>query len=97
MLTVACKQNFIAAGLYSPKIVAFDPRNSEKRLFELASHRRSILKLCLIDDNYLVSMSEDKTCCVWDLRVQKCVKTMMLSVGKGTVRRRVYIIYIYTY
>lgn len=71
--------NFIAAGLYTPKIIAFDPRESNKRLFELSPHKRSIIELCLVQDHYLVSLSEDKTLSVWDLRTRSRVKLMYLA------------------
>ncbi|XP_050423701.1 F-box/WD repeat-containing protein 9-like [Adelges cooleyi] len=79
VLTVTCKENFIAAGLYTPKVVAFDPRDSEKHLFELNPHTRSIIELCLIQDYYLISLSEDRTISLWDLRSQKTVKSMYLA------------------
>lgn len=80
VLSITSKENFVAAGLYSPKIIVFDPREPEKRLFELLnSHTRSIIDLCLIEDNYLISLSEDKTVSVWDLRTNNTVKSMYLS------------------
>ncbi|XP_008187735.1 F-box/WD repeat-containing protein 9 isoform X2 [Acyrthosiphon pisum] len=81
VLSITSKENFIAAGLYTPKIIAFDPREPEKRLFELLhSHSRSIIDLCLIEDYYLVSMSEDKTVSIYDLRKNRTVKAMLLSI-----------------
>lgn len=82
VLSITCKDNFIAAGLYTPKIIAFDPRESEKRLFELSPHKRSIIELCLVQDYYLISLSEDKTLSVWDLRTQSTVKSMYLAKVK---------------
>lgn len=80
MLSITSKENFVAAGLYSPKVIAFDPRESEKRLFELNNfHTRSIIELCLIEDYYLISLSEDKKVSVWDLRTNNTVKSMYLS------------------
>lgn len=80
VLSITSKENFIAAGLYCPKIIAFDPREPEKRLFELLhSHSRSIIDLCLIEDYYLISLSEDQTVSVYDLRKNKQVKSMLLS------------------
>lgn len=79
VLSITNKHNFIAAGLYIPKIIAFDPRESDKRLFELRPHKRSIIELCLIQDHYLISLSEDKTLSVWDLRTHSRVKSMYLA------------------
>jgi len=80
VLSIASKENFVAAGLYCPKIIAFDPREPERRLFELLhSHSRTIIDLCLIEDNYLISLSEDQTVSVYDLRKNKTVKSMLLS------------------
>lgn len=85
MLSITSKENFVATGLYCPKIIAFDPREPEKRLFELLnSHTRSIIDLCLIEDYYLISLSEDKTVSVWDLRTNNTVKSMYLSKVKET-------------
>jgi len=78
VLSIASKQNFVAAGLYTPKIIAFDPRESGKRLFELNPHKRSIIDLCLVQDYYLVSLSEDKTLSIWDLRTHRTVKSIHL-------------------
>ncbi|XP_060867183.1 F-box/WD repeat-containing protein 9-like [Metopolophium dirhodum] len=84
VLSITSKENFVAAGLYCPKIIAFDPREPEKRLFELLnSHSRSIIDLCLIEDYYLISLSEDKTVSVYDLRTNNTVKSMLLS-NKGS-------------
>lgn len=89
VLSITSKENFVAAGLYSPKIIAFDPREPEKRLFELLnSHTRSIIDLCLIEDNYLISLSEDKTVSVWDLRTNNTVKSMYLSKVKETYNHK---------
>jgi len=82
VLSITSKENFVAAGLYCPKTIAFDPRQPEKRLFELTSHSRSIIDLCLIEDYYLISLSEDKTVSVWDLRTNNTVKSMYLSKVK---------------
>ncbi|XP_050534778.1 F-box/WD repeat-containing protein 9-like [Daktulosphaira vitifoliae] len=79
VLSVTCKENFVAAGLYTPKVVAFDPRDCEKRLFELNPHTRCIIELCLVQDYYLISLSEDRTMSVWDLRTHKTVKSMYLA------------------
>jgi WD40 repeat protein len=85
VLSITSKENFVAAGLYSPKIVAFDPREPKKRLLELLySHTRSIIDLCLIENYYLISLSEDKTVSVWDLRKNNTVKSMCLSKVKET-------------
>lgn len=78
------KENFVAAGLYTRKVVAYDPRECEKRLFELNPHTRSIIELCIIQDHYLVSLSEDKTLSVWDLRTHSTVKSINLSQVKET-------------
>lgn len=82
MLSITSKENFVAAGLYTPKVIAFDPRACEKRLFELNPHTRSIIDLCLIQDYYLTSLSEDRTMSVWDLRTQSTVKSMYLAKVK---------------
>ncbi|CAI6348790.1 unnamed protein product [Macrosiphum euphorbiae] len=80
VMSITSKENFIAAGLCCPKIIAFDPREPEKRLFELLrSHSLSIIDLCLIEDYYLISLSADKTVSVYDLRKNKQVKSMLLS------------------
>lgn len=79
VLSITSKENFVAAGLYTPKILAFDPRDCGNRLFELNSHTRSIIELCLIQDNYLISLSEDKSMSVWDLRAHNTVKSMKLT------------------
>lgn len=89
VLSITSKENFVAAGLYMPKIIAFDPREPDKRLFELLnSHKRSIIDLCLIEDNYLISLSEDKTVSVWDLRTNNTVKSMYLSKVKETYNHK---------
>lgn len=85
VLSITSKENFVAAGLYTPKVVAFDPRECEKRLFELHSHTRSIIGLCLIQDYYLISLSEDKTMSVWDLRTNNTVKSMYLTKVKKKI------------
>lgn len=79
VLSITSKNNFIAAGLYIPKVIAFDPREHKKRLFELNSHTRSIIDLCLVEDNYLVSLSEDKTLSVCDLRTHSTLKSLHLT------------------
>jgi len=79
VLSITSKPNFIAAGLYMPRIIAFDPREDGRSLFEVNRHRLSIIDLCLIQDNYLVSLSEDKTLSVWDLRKNKTIKTIILE------------------
>ncbi|KAL5243580.1 hypothetical protein ACI65C_010990 [Semiaphis heraclei] len=84
VLSITSKENFIAAGLFCPKIIAFDPREPEKRLFELLhSHTRSIIDLCLIEDHYLISLSEDKTVSVCDLRTNNTVQSVCLSKGSS--------------
>jgi len=79
VLSITSKNNFIAAGLYTPKVIAFDPREHEKRLFELNAHTRSIIDLCLVEDNYLVSLSEDKTLSICDLRTHSTLKSLHLT------------------
>lgn len=81
MLSITSKENFIAAGLYTSKVVAFDPRKSES-IFQLKPHTRSVIDLCLIKDFYLVSLSEDKTLSIWDLRTSQTVKTINLAKVK---------------
>lgn len=78
-MSICSKTNFIAAGLYTPKVVVFDPRESNKRIFELNPHTRSIVEMCLVQDNYLISLSEDRTLSIWDLRSCKTVKSMYLA------------------
>jgi len=82
-LSIASKENFVAAGLFTPKVIAFDPRECDKCLFKLNPHTRSIIELSLIQDYYLVSLSEDKTLSVWDLRTHQTVKSMHLSKVKS--------------
>lgn len=79
VLSITSKQNFVAAGLYTPRIIAFDPREDCRILFDLNRHRCSIMDLCLVQDNYLVSLSEDKTLSVWDLRKNQTIKTIILA------------------
>lgn len=83
-MSIASKENFVAAGVYTRKILAYDPRESGKRLFEIIPHTRSIIELCLIKDYYLVSLSEDKTLAVWDLRTQSPVTSINLAEVKET-------------
>lgn len=84
VLSITSKQNFVAAGLYTSRIIAFDPRECGKRLFELNPHRRSIINLCLVQDYYLVSLSEDKTISVWDLRTHQSLKSLFISKVRKT-------------
>lgn len=76
VLSITSKNNFVAAGLYTPKVIAFDPRDHEKRLFELISHKRSVIDLCLVEENYLISLSEDKTLSICDLRTRSTLKSL---------------------
>lgn len=79
VLSITSKHNFIAAGLYTAKITASDPRIFNHNLFELHCHTRSVIDLCLVQDNFLVSLSEDKTLSICDLRTQKTLKTIRLT------------------
>ncbi|VVC32735.1 WD40-repeat-containing domain,WD40 repeat, conserved site,WD40/YVTN repeat-like-containing domain,G- [Cinara cedri] len=85
ILSMTSKENFIAAGLYTRKVIAYDPRECQKRLFELILHSRSIIDLCLIQDYYLVSLSEDKTLAIWDLRTHSTVKSINLVKHGGRI------------
>lgn len=82
VLSITSKQNFVAAGLYTPKIIVHDPRVYGRVIFDLNSHSRSIIDLCLVEDNFLVSLSEDKTLSICDLRTQETVKTINLTEVK---------------
>lgn len=83
VLSITSKQNFLAAGLYTPKIIAHDPRVYGRILFELTAHSRSIIDLCLVQDNFLVSLSEDRTLSVCDLRTQETIITINLTEVKN--------------
>lgn len=91
MISVCSKENFIAAGLYTPQIIAFDPREGDKRLFELRPQSRSIVALCLVQDYYLISLSEDRTLSVWDSRSHETIKKMLLTKVKKVISVNKYI------
>ncbi|XP_075214933.1 F-box/WD repeat-containing protein 9-like isoform X2 [Lycorma delicatula] len=72
VLSVACRSQLVAAGLFNTGIILFDPRCQDS-VGEYSPHRLAITALALSGDNYLVSASEDRTIAVWDLRTYKPV------------------------
>ncbi|KAJ1530452.1 hypothetical protein ONE63_005355 [Megalurothrips usitatus] len=78
MLCVACVPNLVAVGSFDKQVLLWDPRCGSKPIHSYAAHRRSVLKLCLLqesgDTDAVVSISEDKTLAVWDVRAGKLFK-----------------------
>jgi len=69
------KENFIAAGLSQPRITMWDPRTNI-HVMEIITKKPGILNMCLIEDNYLVSLCEFDALSVWDLRTLQNIKNL---------------------
>lgn len=67
-LSVISDENMVMAGLYSPKVLIFDPRVGPTSVKEYIAHRGPVLVL-ESHDNFVVSASEDRTLAVWDKRM----------------------------
>lgn len=78
-LAVTSKINFVAVGLFSRKVIGFDPRAHGRPLFELLPHSMSVIDMCMVEDNYLVSLSEDDTVSICDLRTRSTLKSLNLA------------------
>lgn len=78
MLCVACGPNLVAVGTYDKRVILWDPRCSSEPVHSYSAHRRPVLKLCLLEESgttdTVVSISEDKTLAVWDVRAGKLLK-----------------------
>lgn len=72
VLSVTCRSQLVAAGLFNTEIVIFDPRCKDS-VGGYSPHRLAITALSLSGEHFLVSASEDRTIAVWDLRVYKPV------------------------
>lgn len=64
-LSVVTIENEILAGLYSKKILSFDPRAGSDHTYSYKAHRGPVLALQTFN-NFVASISEDKTLAVWD-------------------------------
>lgn len=78
MLCVACGPNLVAVGTYDRRVTLWDTRCSSNLIHSYSAHRRPVLKLCLLEESgtvdTVVSISEDKTLAVWDVRAGKLLK-----------------------
>ncbi|KAE8750416.1 hypothetical protein FOCC_FOCC002710 [Frankliniella occidentalis] len=78
MLCVACKPNLVAVGSFDKRVLLWDPRSGSKPIHSYTPHRRAVLKLCLLEESGIadtvVSISEDQTFAVWDIRAGKLLK-----------------------
>lgn len=78
MLCVACAPNLVAVGSFDKRVLLWDPRCGTKPIHTYSPHRRAVLKLCLLEEggvnDTVVSISEDRTLAVWDIRASKLLK-----------------------
>ena len=66
--------NVIACGTYDKKVLLFDPRDSNyKAITDYKVHKKCVLALGM-DDNRIISCSEDGRTILYDLRARKIVK-----------------------
>ena len=72
-LCVACAPNLVAVGSFDKKVLLWDPRCGAKPVQTYSPHRCAVLKLSLLEDT-VVSISEDQTFAVWDIRASKRFK-----------------------
>lgn len=78
MLCVACVPNLVALGSFDKQVILWDPRSGSTPILSYSPHRRAVLKLCLLEESgttdTVVSISEDQTLAVWDVRAGKLLK-----------------------
>lgn len=67
--------NLLAAGSQCRTVILFDPRVSAVQTRRYRAHRGAVLRLAM-NDNYILSASEDRTVNVWDQRAAKILTTI---------------------
>jgi len=55
VLSMTSKENFVATGHCQPRITIFDPR-TDAYVMEIQTNQYVIFDMCLVEDNYLVSI-----------------------------------------
>lgn len=66
-LSVTCNPGEIFTGLLNGFVFHLDPR--QKKMIDMyPTHQRATLSLAIANSNHLVSVGEDETYCVLDLR-----------------------------
>ncbi|XP_024081842.1 F-box/WD repeat-containing protein 9-like isoform X2 [Cimex lectularius] len=87
-MTIACKQGLVAAGLLDvPRILLIDPRIQVIDFkSKVQAHRGAITDICIYE-NTLLSVSEDKTMAIYDLRMKKTIReNIMIAVDESFPR-----------
>lgn len=67
-MSLGCQPGLVASGLFSARVIMFDPRQGGDPINSYTAHKLAVTALVLAGD-YIVSGSEDKSICVWDLRM----------------------------
>ena len=76
MLCTHYEPGYFLAGGYDKKVYHIDPRTCDI-LVEKRYHKQPILSM-MVDDDYIVTASEDKTVAVFDRRADKISKTLQV-------------------
>ncbi|XP_043274234.1 F-box/WD repeat-containing protein 9-like [Venturia canescens] len=70
--------NLLATGSQCRSVILFDPRVGTESAFRYRSHKGAVLKVAM-NENYVLSASEDKTVSVWDQRAAKTLTTIEIA------------------
>lgn len=73
VLTVECAKNLVVSGVYTRKVLMFDPRASANPVHSYTAHRQAVLSVALCD-SLIFSASEDQTLAIWDQRAGRVLK-----------------------
>jgi len=73
VMAMACSPGFVALGLHVARVVLFDPRVATTRAVHSYKVHRHAITDVTIADNYVVSISEDKTIACYDKRVGRLI------------------------
>lgn len=81
-LSLGCQPGLVASGLFSACVIMFDPRQGGEPVNSYTAHKLAVTALVLAGD-YIVSGSEDKSICVWDLRMGQVYKSAIQVCNKN--------------
>ena len=71
-------ESVLATGSFCRAVILFDPREGRSPIASHRQHTRAVMAI-VMNSNYVLSASEDKTVAVWDQRSRKIFKTITVN------------------